>query len=1047
MKSRGTTSSVSSPVVRKYKRSSSLSAHPLHQIGTGSRGSRNLGNESVPHRNKASSSTAVVSSGLEVADSASRKLSPNDSHGKANPSKSISFLGSTIFLSQPNLGEQLEPNRYQTLFSVSGLYNAITCVPSSASIWAANSANGCIDIFSACTGKFTASLPPRILLSKNTPLINKGAEKDRYPDISTGLRGEQEDTSVPVPTALHSTATHVWIGYSNGNVAICDHLVHTIVSEGCFHRAPVIAFSTFPDGSTVSGSLDGILVHWDCEANNFEAITRIKNRDASQERLSCLSAGESCWIAVTGYESGAIHITDISDGKHCISQRHHTRKVTSIVVLRDLVFSSGEDDLVNIWRYDITLLPLTTYSLAGCGGTQVHNLKLLRQIAVHPTVCSLSIDRVRNSLWVSYVDGLVERWSAHPDDSFGVEEVIREGVLPQFSEGSSGRRVAGIFPFTSVETLQVLALASNGLNNVWYGHYNVLEEKVNQSVTTLHKIITQDAVDTAEWRKGIEGLQQREQNRKERYVRLIEELNRQRIMRGKYELWKLFVIKRRSKNPKGRAIKKTENKIVVLESKTNFRLFQRYFNPWVKFVDLSKKRQSRISAAEALAAASRCLQQAAVLRRWMLFVVQKRVRMSSLHCVGAVERSNRSILLSRFYYKWFMKISEKKNILEQSGNAFSKKQLEIVESQSQRRILQRAIKKWRNAYHVLPIPTRCQISSEGSPLARFAEMYEVVNRERLQRSFLHRWREWASRKKRYLSLYPLAALFQRQAELIQLQRYYFIWKKFFHSCRIKKINIEASKIGSQIQGLENEHKDLAVKREYSNKINDLQSQKKQEMEEIEKTEVRIKQIIKDVEAMRLASELEKFPTVISSADDRINVAHNPPMAKSTEWYRGVLLQQRLLPSVLLQLPHEEALSHVMAQLKANVINLYIDMPLLLQMKERHQDGDKETGDVFVESFMEIKHLMMPPSKRNKKQKQLTIRWPLYMETLDSIPLHYCSPLLKAIKEMVIVYEFLSPNSIMLLRGIMEEILANADWIFLIFRACQMRRRSTAQIHH
>lgn len=1049
LKSRGASSSAtlsSSPVLRKHKQSGSESRNRTQESRlTSSRKYKDPAGQSAAHRKKASSPSASMDTVGEVIDISLKNNGSNSEMERVRATKNISFLGNTVSSSQAHFGEQLEPNQYQTLFSVSGSYTTFTCVPSSASIWAANSSNGCIDIFSACTGKLTSSLPPRVLLSKNQPLINKGLDRDRCTSMSSVLRGESAEPAIPTPTALHSTATHVWIGYSNGNVAICEHLVHTIVSEGCFHQSPLVAFSSFPDGSTVSGSSDGVLVHWDCEAKNFEAITRIKNRDASQEILSCLSAGESCWVAITGYESGAIYITDISDGKHSVSQRHHTRRVTSVVVLGDLVFSSAEDELVNIWRYDLTLLPLTTYTLAGCGGTKIHSLRLLRQIAVHPSVSSLSLDRTRNSLWVSYMDGLVERWSAHPDDSFGVEEVIREGVLPNFSEGGSKRRVAGIIPFTSVETVQVLALASNGLNNVWYGHYNVLEEKINQSVTALHKIITQDAVDTAEWRTGIEGLQQREQGRKERYVRLLEELTSQRLMRSKYELWKRSVIKKRAKNPKGRAIKKRESKVDFLLRKVNFRLVQRYFNRWVKFLDLSKKQQSRISAAEALASASRSLLQAAVMRRWMLFVVHKRVRMSSLHCIGAIERANRNVLLSRFYYKWFLTTSNKKKLLQESGRMFSKQQLLLVETQSQRRVLEKSMRKWHHAYHVLPIPTGCQASSVSSPLARFAELYVVMNRERLQRVFLHKWREWAARKKRYMTLYPLSALFLRQVEVVQLRRSYLIWMKFLHKCRINKIVEETSMVGKQIKEIENNHGDIAQKREYKNHIDNLLVQKKQEMEEIEQMELRIGNIFRDVKAIRDASDLKKSSKIISRKEGRMNTWPAILMAKNTEWYRGVLLEQRLLPSVLLQLPYEQSIPHVMSQLKANVINLYTDMALLAQMKERRQSGGKNMLEIFAESFKEIKVLMMPTSKKNARQKNTSIRWPLYMETLDSIPLHYCSPLVKAIKEMVISYEFLSPNGLVLLRKITDEILANADWIFLIFRACQLRRRPSSQI--
>lgn len=1042
-KASGSASSQSSAPATKNQRGTSemVNAVKTDSISPVSKDKR-LGEHGVTRR-KVSTHMKLLSDGIEIGDPV-RNTNSNTANLTSNISKDISFLGTALSPSQTDFGEQLEPKRYQTLFSVCGYYSAITCVPSSASIWAANISNGCIDIFSACTGKLISSFPPTSLLSKTSTSTPKTSEHDNS-FISFRNMGIEENT-FPKPTALHSTSTHVWIGYSNGNVAIFDHLVHAVVTEGCFHHASVVAFSSFTDGTTVSGSAEGTLVHWDCEANNFEAVTRIKNRDTSHEVLSSVCAGEACWVVLTGFESGVIHITDISNGKHSVSQRHHSRKVTSIVVLGELVFSAGEDKLVNLWRFDISPFPLTTYSLAGCGGTQIHSLRLLRQIAVQPAVCSLSLDRLRNSIWVSYVDGLIERWSAHPDDSFGVEEVIREGVLPQFSENGNGRRMTHVFPFTSVETLQILALSSNGINNIWYGHFNVLEAKVNQSVSTMNSIISQDAADTAIWREKIEGLQKRERKRKERYIFILEKLNHQRLLRHAYELWGCVVTKRRSRNPKSQAVGQKESKIALLLKSVHFKLLQRYFIPWVACHDRFKKHQLLILAAQTLESASLSLLQGAVLRKWMLFLVQKRLRTTNAHCVTAVERANLFAFISRFYFKWFLKTSEKKCSLINSSGSVTKNQLQVVESQIHRRILQRSMKKWHHAYHVLPNPVKIQVFSECSPLARFADMYEVINKERTQQVFFHQWREWAARKKHFHSLFPVSSLLLKRVQYLQVQRSYLIWKKFIGSRHIKKKSDEITQVGKQIQEIERDNKDIIQKLEYKKKIDELIVKKQQEVAELEAIEVRIEKLFQSNRILSDGSTLKKMAKATSITADRMNISLLASMSKNIEWYRGVLLQQRLLPSVLLQMPQQEALHHVMSQLKGTVINLYTDKALLLHVKDLQQSGSKCAQEIFVESFKEVKNLMMSPSRRNSRQKLSSTRWFLYMETLDSIPLHYCTPLLQAIKEMIIAFDFLSSPCLQMLHEVTSELIANADWFFLIFRACHLRRRPMSQNH-
>lgn len=921
------------------------------------------------------------------------------------------------------------------MFSFTGNYSALASVPAAASIWAANVTNGCIDIFSACTGKLTSSLPPRILLTNAASLT---------PSRISAELTQANNENVPKPTALQASATHVWVGYDNGNVAIYDHLTHVVVTEGCFHRTPVIAFNFFPDGTAVSGSKDGVLVHWDSESNNFEAITRIKTRDSGAGSLSCLTAAPSCWVVVCGFESGAIHVTDISNGKHSASQRSHNKRITSLAVAGDLLFSSSEDKMINVWRYDATPLPANTYSIAGCGGTHIHSLKLLRRISVHPVVTSLVVDNSTDSLWVSYTDGLIERWSANQDDDFGVEEVVREGIL-HHSEGEGGQRVIGLYPLSAVETLQVLALASNGINNVWYAHYNTLEEKINKSINTLNSIISQDAVDTASWRGRMDELKKREKARKGRYVYLLESLTRQRLLVRYYESWKRLVVHRTAANPKAKAVLHAVSprhpndalmeKVDFLQRRNTFKTYRRFFTLWSNYYDNAQRRKLRLSTAKSLELASqRCLL-ASIYDRWMMVAMKKREREASRLCVAALERASNCAVLCRFYVKWSKRALSRRRALK-ARQTFTEDQLQMLESKSQITVLQRALRKWRSASHSLPASEKASGGlHSGSSLARFADLYSKIRMEQMQRCYLSLWRRWAERRRRLVSLRSVADLMQQQCNLLLQQRYYAEWILFINNQRIRKLNEELVIIGDQVHSAETENKDVFEKLQLQKRIEQLHAQKKKDAKEFATEEARIHQIMQETQFLRerLASEPSHRATGMKGMSTAL------PMSRHTSWYREVLEQQRLQPSILVQMPRDDAVHHIMAQLKGNVLNLYTDISLFRQVREQRCQG-AEASSIFMDAFAEIKRLVVPNAPSRGHNRQTGLRWPLFMETLDNIPLHYCNAILTAIKTLAISHDLLSPDGMRGLTAIYDEIIANGDWLFLIFRACQSRRR-------
>lgn len=972
------------------------------------------------------------------------------------------FLGDALSrIGSPLSGESLNPHAYQPLFSFSGKFSAVAFVSGSASIWAGSKLNGCIEIFSACTGRMTASLPPRILIP------NTVAEGYKQPSSETS-NPTQPATSAPKPTALRASATHVWAGYENGNVAVYEHLVHTVVTEGCFHRVPVVGFGFFLDGTVVSAAQDGSLVHWDSEVKNFGAITSVKGKEPS-ELLSCIAASHRSWVAVCGFESGLIQVVDVSNGAHCVSQSHHHERITALVLADDLIFSAAEDQMVLVWHLEASELSPQTFTLAGCGGTHVIAVKLLRRIPVQPSVCSLSWDRPTDSLWVGYVDGMIERWSANQDDEFGVEEVVREGVRVRQREGE---QVVQVVPFGAVETLQVLALSSNGINNIWYGHYNSLEDQLQQSVATLNLIITQDAADTSVWRTRMEELKRREKERKRRYVVLAAKLSEQRVLLRFYERWR-----RRVARPTI-AAQRAHQRIATaqfLENTTSFELRRRYFKTWIHVHDSAKKGALLQHTAAALEGSTRRSAALYFFTHWRAVAYEKRARSTMQHWAKAMERANRAALLSRFYFRWFQRSTNagKRSPAKSVGGRSAKhaagsrasgssrmvcsdEQLKMLHSKSQIYILQRAMRKWRRSTTYLPssllaeveIPTEAWVRSSSQ--ARFAELFFKMQKEKVHRSLFLKWQQWVTVRKRSKSLAVAANLFLKQQQVSTLRFRFIQWEYFVHQQRIQKTNAELVLISRQIQEMRSERGDVDEKLRLKKHMDELGQQLEKDTRELEKEEGKLQELRRESDVLRERTAqqagggpggsrktLGKAPSSASTAI---------PMARHTAWYQEVLSKQRLLPSVLLRMSASAAEQHVMAQLKGNALNLYLDLSLMKELRERQADAVV----VFGEAFANIKRMVMPAAGRDAshsaslktggKVRTSSLRWQLYMETLDVIPVAVCTPLLKAIKTLLITYDLLPserpPETVLQL----NEIIANGDWMFLLSRACHLRLR-------
>lgn len=942
-----------------------------------------------------------------------------------------SHLGGTLAgAGNPLYGERFEPTTYQTLFSFSGSYGAVACVPASASIWAANTSNGCLDIFSSCTGKLTSSLHARILISTVS-----GLTPSRFPAHVLQRSNPKEQVKVPKPTALHATATHVWAGYDNGNVVIYDHLVHTAVTEGCFHQTEVKGFCSFSDGTTVSASVDGVLVHWDHEANHFEAITRVHTRKDS-DPLSCVISAGTCWVVFCGFESGAIHLTDVSNGKHWATQRMHTKRVTSLAVVRELLFSSSLDKTLNVWRYDVSPLPPNTYTLTGSGGSHIHSLKLLRRIQVNPVVTNLSLDPSTMSLWVLYDDGLMERWSANQDDDFGVEEVVREGMA-----ASPGQKVIAMCPVAAVDTMQVLSLASNGLNHVWYGHYNTLEEKMNKSIASLNAVIEQDSFDTSAWRRRMEELKSRERYRKERYVLLLATLNAQRLMLTFMERWKRVTVHRRASSARLLHRDVTE-RVNYVARRAAYGLGRKYFTLWSLFHDSVKRRELRRRAAVSLEAASKRALLNSAYERWMSVMVKQHATAFNRQSVVAVERVNRAALLSRYYLFWWNKVTSRRRAV-QGEMMFTEDQLRVLQSRSRLQVMQRAMQKW------------CRYASSSSnqrltmpyvsPLSRFADSYSKIRENQLRRSYYQRWMRWKARRQKVNSLHRLSPLLERQQHVNLAYRYFVQWSNYLQEKSLDRREKEVEAIQKQTLELRDTHKDAFERLQLRQRIDKLRADsdisyrcQQDDEEQVEK----------------LTAEVQRLREQLSHRQENHVAAQRmaaSPNSHSGSWYRELLAQQRLLPSVLIKMTLEDAVHHVISQLKGNVINLYHDMALFQQVNEQRKSG-RDAALIFSDALVELKRMVVLPAKASSPRRTnasptaSNTRWPLFLESLDSIPVHHCWPILQCIKTLPIAHDLVLPEGARSLTAVYEELVLNADWIFLLFRACRMRKRASFSVN-
>lgn len=1093
-------------------------------------------------------------------------------------------------------GGRFEPHAYETTFSVRGHYAHMTVAQGTATLWCANNATGVMDLYSCVTGQHVTSLPPlhEEVAARRAELaelpVNAQAGKAAVTPRSRGLvgvggggGGRRPSLSIPscssgaLPSpppppasaqlpagevrasALCSTAPHVWVGYTDGSVAVYDALLLKLLSVGQFHPTRVVAVAVLRSGQVVSASTDGLLVLWDTEQGGFAAITRIAvlMQEAAQDGaglLCAMVAAPDAAQVCCGFEAGHVYAVSIAGRSHEQTPPHllrsHRGRINDMAVVRDLLFTAAEDGSVCVWycgggsaaagagaapgrdrgnsissTNNALMAPTTPLAQRGTGA-----VKLLKRVPVKPSVRCLLAEPQTGSVWVAYADGLMERWSANPDDDYGVEEVVENAMTSAVaaassnssSSGSGGGGVRALLSLSAVQTMQWLALSSNGVNKVWYGHKNTLEINLAHAITTLAQIVEQDTEDAAAWRERASLLAQKELERRHKYICILEQLNEQRVLMRHYDMWKRAVLYCGARRRRRTALAET------LATKARVQLTRAFFGKWASFYDAQQRHMRGYVLSMALSRATEQQQLHGYLLRWQAFVVRRQLRHTAERHACMLARLVDVGTLGACFRQW--RALATRTTMRRQSPCVTEEQLALLANKAQRHVLHRVLRRWL-AHHedhtaersTTPTPalqrSRGQRAASADPpaaghvsaISRFAAHYARELQQRHARQVLLRWRAWTARRARLASLAAVAALREVQLRYEARQRFFLQWRQRVHARHAAENTAQLKALEVALHRAEADHSDVFEKLQLQRQLDTLQQ--RQAAEEAHVAHIKAQLAAADqtcsdlrarqqppqqprqgdegssssggggdgVAAARSASNGEGALSAstsrtgahggggaatslgLSAAMHQSSQPSLPShvllsstsrghMAQHAAWYRSLVDQQRLSPIVLVHMPMEDAVHHVMGQLKGNVVNVYTDLALFRQVKDRRRAGTSAVG-ILLEAFGEVKRLIVTTvrgASANAAAARMggkATRWPLSMEALDCIPVHHCASVLGAIKTLVVAYDLLQPDDMAGVQSTCEELVVNADWVFLIARACYLRRKPVPPVNN
>ncbi|KPI86121.1 hypothetical protein ABL78_4813 [Leptomonas seymouri] len=1098
-------------------------------------------------------------------------------------------------------GDRYEPNRYETTFRFRGNYHHVALAEATATLWCGNEGSGAMDLYSCVTGQFIASLPTlsaevaaRQAELAELPLnVAPSTISPRKSPRGTAVGGSKTGQSVATPrgrglaplaaggavaspatrrhfstswlrvpdqdvkpTSLRATAAHVWVGYSDGSVAVYDSLLLKIITVGQFHSFPVTALAVLHNGQVVSASADGLLVLWDTEAAGFEAVTRVTvlldAARAGAGRLCAMTATATSARVCCGFETGEVYSVFVANRPQEQTPAHllkaHTSKVNDMTVVRDLLFTAAEDNSVCVWYCGSapgsavqggaasklngndggSPLSLSTAPHSALAIRSLHaTTKLLKRIPVKPCVRGLLSEEQTRSVWVAYADGLLERWSANPADDFGVEEVVDNALVSKTAGavnassdehsrstvaaegagasagGTAGVSVKALLSLSAVQTMQWLALSSSGVNKVWYGHRNTLEIGLANSLLALHDVIAQDAEDAAAWKEKAGVLRQKEVERKTRYICILEQLNEQRVLQRHYSRWMQAVMFCGARRKKAAALAET------LDTRAQVQLARRYFGKWASFYDAQQRHMRGYVLAMALSRVTERQQLYTYFVAWQSFLVVRRIRHTTRTSAEVLARMVDAARLGSVFHQW--RDAASRNTRRKA--AISEEQLALLAHKAQRQMQQRVLRQWishqqeqRRRQHSSWVSTGMVegAASATSALSRFAAHYARLQQQRQARQVLQVWQRWALKKSRYASLAAVAALREQQLLYEVRQAFFLRWRQRVHARNARNNAEELKELEMKLRRAEADHGDIFEKLQLQKQVDELAGRQAAEEAQLAHTQSRLAELEQSCAQLRAQQQERKHgpPLVLHQAtrggsdvgsntashEDAVSMgsgaASRRPssllrhhgadpsasggmgqsvsfaggsggpgrrgrghMSSNAVFYRSLVDQQRLSPIVLAHMPLEEAVHHVMGQLKGNVVNLYTDLALFRQVKDRRRAGTSAVG-ILLEAFGELKRMIVSTvhgasataASAAARSGVKATRWPLSMEALDCIPVHQCSNVLSSIKTIVVAYDLLQPEDVPSIQSTCEEVVANADWVFLIARACYLRRK-------
>jgi WD40 repeat protein len=330
-------------------------------------------------------------------------------------------------------------------------------------------------------------------------------------DIAYQLSPVQQTGISVLVDSLFSTGNNMFVGCSDGSIRVYDVLVFVLAFESTEHGASVCGFAATFDQRTFSVSVDGSVVKWDTDANNFTLIAKAKQ----EVPLRCIASyGYHVFV---GTDEGPIFAMDTDTLDLVRTYNGHQSNVTCLVVQDGYLFSGSNDTSVFVWNI---------------GTGEAIKTLLGHQAGVSSFFC----DAVAHHLWSVDLRGTMNVWSTVDEECF---------PLVQTCAPDDDTEVFALKGITVLDAAKVWTLGSNGVNKVWHASVNRVEEGIRSAINTMQGIIEQDEVELAKWDDLTKTLQQLAARMNQRIGVAMESHSFQLVLLRHFADWLRFTKKRR----------------------------------------------------------------------------------------------------------------------------------------------------------------------------------------------------------------------------------------------------------------------------------------------------------------------------------------------------------------------------------------------------------------------------------------------------------------------------------------------------------------------